>query len=687
MTQIIKIKGIPYEFDSDSIEVDDEEYETEWEGESFEEEDDFDEDEDVIDEDECDDEEYDTEWVEYYEEDDNDDDFNFDGVEFDDEIECYDDGEEYFDENDEVSTEAMTPWPNPMNMEFDPLDILINYNERFKEAEPTLFRDEIIKQTLSCMIGMLKPNALLIGAAGVGKTKIVEDIARRIANDDCSIPSQIKGHTIYELPLSGIVAGSNLVGQVETKIKKIIDFASNPDNKAILFIDEIHMLKGDSQSYDKIAQIMKPALSRGDMRVIGATTLQESQSLMGDPAFNRRFTRLIVDELSKEQTAEILKSMMNSMFEHYERKIIITDKVIEEIVKTADEFKTIGSHRPDNAITLLDRSMADAFIERQVEESRLKASGVDKESPGVVLHRSQMKRTAMRIMTGVNERVEPNFEALRESFTFIKGQDRVISEVMDIIERDSLNLYPREKPLTLLFAGNSGVGKTEIAKILARELTNTKPIILNMTEYHSSSSINRIIGSPAGYIGSDSKQELPFDILESNPYQVILLDEFEKSDQSVQRLFMSAFEEGVIVTSKGKRIDFSKSIIIATTNAGYTRQSEPMGFTTAASNSVTKSIRELSDSFDVELLNRFTRIFDFNPITEELFRVIMADHYRRDISRIKNSHGCDYLADELSDEELDTLVRENYAKEFGARPVRKAVQKFIEDKVLERRKK
>ena len=709
MLKIIKINGIPYEFDIEDVVEDDDEFDTEYDDYEYDEESDA---------------EYEDDNIEY------DDEEDYEYVDEDEEIECFEEGEVFFDEecytecmehdpvsydegveyyeeysdnvvpdDDEANEQCSSfPWTdddeekiqrNPFSwsnsMEFDPKTILINYNEKFKDAAPTLFRDEIIRQTLSCMIGMLKPNALLIGAAGVGKTKIVEDIARMIANDDIAIPSQIKGHTIYELPLSGIVAGSNLVGQVESKVKSIIDFATDPENKAILFIDEIHMLKGDSQVYDKIAQLMKPALSRGEMRVIGATTLQESQSLMGDPAFNRRFTRLIVDELSQEQTVDVLKSMRRSLFMHYGEKIKITDKVLEEVVKTADEYKTIGSHRPDNAITLLDRAMADAYIERQTAETVKNKGMFTLEASAVALSKERMKRTAMRIMTGVNERIEPNFESLEESFSFIKGQDRIISELMDIIERDSLNIYPREKPLTLLFAGNSGVGKTEIAKILAHELTNTKPIILNMTEYHSSASINRIIGSPAGYIGSDSKQELPFDILESNPYQVILLDEFEKSDQSVQRLFMSAFEEGVIVTAKGKRIDFSKSIIIATTNAGYTGQGEPMGFKVAPANSAARSIRELSDSFDVELLNRFTKIFDFNPITEPLFKEIMADHYKRDIARIRRNDGFEFLPWELKGEELDRLVKENFTKEFGARPVRKAVQKYIENKVIEKK--
>ncbi|MGN0552840.1 MAG: AAA family ATPase, partial [Oscillospiraceae bacterium] len=232
------------------------------------------------------------------------------------------------------------------------IEYLINYNECFKDEEPIMFRNGVIQQTLSCLIGKFKPNALLVGAAGVGKTKIVEDIARRIANDDSLIPEQLKGYTIYELPLSNIVSGSGLVGDVEKKTKNILEFAQDPENKVILFIDEVHVLINNNSTYEKIAQLMKPALARGNLKVIAATTLQESQNLMDDPAFNRRFTRIIVDELTKEQTKEVLLQIKNSMFEHYFRKIAISDKILDEVVTIAEEYKSMGAHRPDTAITL-----------------------------------------------------------------------------------------------------------------------------------------------------------------------------------------------------------------------------------------------------------------------------------------------------------------------------------------------
>ena len=447
------------------------------------------------------------------------------------------------------------------------------------------------------------------------------------------------------------------------------------------------MLIGQSRTYEQIAQIMKPALARGNMKVIGATTSQEAQNLMDDPAFNRRFTRLIVDEFSVDQTEVILNNMSTSMFDHYDRKIAIGPSLIKEVVKVADEYRTMGSHRPDNAITLLDRAMSTAYIQRKVMEVQAQndpqLQAALTAMPTMSLSKTQLKSTAMKLMTGNNEKVTVDVKGMNDKLQVIKGQDEAITYLIDAIERDNLSLFTREKPLTILFAGNSGVGKTEVVKIIANYITGMKPIILNMTEYQDNSTINRIIGSPAGFVGYDSKVELPFDILESNPYQIILLDEFEKAHRSVQRLFMSAFDEGYIKTARGKIIDFTKSIIIATTNAGHTTKSDPIGFLEDGQSSAA-SVSDLSKFFDVELLNRFTKVINFNPITRDLFKEITADTYKRNIQKIKDKHpSYTFLADELDDAALEKFAKENYVKEYGARPIKPAIQKYIENAVLD----
>ncbi len=577
--------------------------------------------------------------------------------------------------------------PMPLSLTHDqpdPMEFLINYNEKFQKADPAMFRDELIDQTMSVLIGKTKPNALLVGPAGCGKTRIAEEIARRIAINDPSIPNQLKDCIVYEFPLSSAVSGSCFVGEIEEKISSIISFASDPDEHAILFIDEIHQLVGKDSSYTKIAQIFKPALARGAIRVIGATTLQESGDLLHDPAFSRRFSRLIVDELTRIQTVEILKSARPSLLAHYGGEISIPDEVIELCAITADQFSQAGSHRPDSALTLMDRACADTVIARTAQRVQFQNDpvilNVLNSSP-TVLSEQQLVNTAMQLMTGHAQKASVDKNHLLNALSPIKGQQCVLDTLCEQLIRRNLNLFPMTKPLTLLFAGSSGTGKTSVVKIIARELTGLDPITLNMTEYHSSASINRIIGAPAGYVGSDSHGELPFDILESNPYQVILLDEFEKASGSVQRLFMRAFDEGRLETASGKIIDFSKAIIIATTNAAFTEEKKrPVGL--CRNEDVFVGTKDLMKHFDTALLNRFDAIYTFASLDIKAYEQIVQDLYVREAKRISRESPRIVLPDSLSDEDLDLIVKTTYEPAFGARPAFDAVKKKIEDFVL-----
>lgn len=601
------------------------------------------------------------------------------------------------DNNDKNTGNGMPPFSiggtsiggtssNPFSSnDIDVTEILINYNEKFKSKSTCLFRDEIIRQVEAILIGQTKPNALLVGAPGTGKTKIPEHLAHLIANKSPSLPDNLKQCIIYELPLSNLVAGSSFVGQLEEKCKAVIEFASDPKNHVILFIDEIHCLVSDSNTYDKIAQIFKPALARGDIKVIGATTLQESQNLMNDPALNRRFTRVVVNELSREQTIEILQQLKAGFFTHYNNKIIINDDTIVATAIIADEYKSAGSHRPDTAITLLDRTIADAIINRKKLEDELRNDPqmLSALNPMIPITEKQLKATAKRLMTGFSKKDQTDFKVLQQKLSEIKGQDNAVNGLIDKLKRDSLNIYERVRPLSVLFAGSSGVGKTAIAKIIAEDMTGVAPITLNMTEYNSPASINRIIGSPAGYVGYSSHNELPFDILESNPYQVILLDELEKADIAVQRLFMSALEEGYITTAKGKIVDFTKAIIIATTNAGHKERKNQLGFmSTKSTTSVKTDISELSHWFDTEFLNRFDEIYTFNDIDVDIYREILIDKYNRDVTRILSEKPRLKLLPQIPDDDLDRIVAETYIPEFGARPANKAIKKYIEDQLL-----
>lgn len=565
-------------------------------------------------------------------------------------------------------------------------DVLINYNEAFKNADPIEFRDGVISQVMGILIGMSKPNALLVGAAGTGKSAIAEDIARRIANDDPSIPDPLKGYTIYELPLASLVAGKGIVGQLEEATKQVVDYVKDPKHKAILFIDEIHMLMSDGQIYGKIAQILKPALARGDFRVIGATTLQEANDINRDPAFNRRFSRVIVDELTSEQTLEILKKRRNKLMSHYNYKVSVDDDVLKSCVDTANRWSQVGSHRPDNALTLLDRSMGDALVEQKNKEAAVRNDpnmlAALQSITTIPLTEKLLKRCAMKLMTGHARKTNIDEASLANSLSHIMGQDGAISQITTMLLKRDLELFPTNKPMTVLLTGPSGVGKTAVSKAIAEELTECEPIMLNMTEYNDPATVNRIIGSPAGYVGSDSHAELPFDILESNPYQVIVLDEFEKCHPSVQRLFMSVFDEGKLQCSNGKVQDFSKAIIFATTNAGKTIGAKAsLGFTHNEDKQA-EEVSTLSQWFDVEFLNRFAAIIDFNAIEKDTYASIVANKYQTLRATLGNDRRLAHLPDIIPDDALEEIVATTYVRDFGARPAERAVKSYIEEEAI-----
>ena len=590
----------------------------------------------------------------------------------------------YTDNNIDNNTEIIDPAdpgmvpPEEEDMDWDGwgggiTTLLKDLSEQRHSA--TLYREEIIREICSILISESKPNALLVGPAGCGKTNIAEELAWRIRRKNRHIPSRLAGYKVFALNLSDIVSGCGLVGELERKMKFLIDYLENNDNKAILFLDEAHMLfRGET--YKKVAQILKPALSRGRFMVIAATTTQEVKTFDNDPAFNRRFTRVLVDELSREQTEKILKRAVKGMEKHYGVRIRFTDRSARLVVRTADEFCSVGSHRPDNALTLLDRSVATKIMETgPAKKGTVSTIEMDPEL---------IENTAFRLTSG-NSMVKVFEEAsLRKELAFIRGQEDILEDLIKAIKLYDMHLRPRNKPLTLLFAGPSGVGKTEVARILSSVYMGEKPITLNMSEYQSSASINRIIGAPAGYIGFGSNRELPFDALDTNPYQVILLDEFEKCDRSVQRLFIPVFDDGVMKTNTGKQIDFSKTIIIATANAGFTGKTTGLGF--GCSNDKDMTISDLSEYFDVELVNRFSYKFRFHSISRDVYSEIIRDMLKRETENLDprklGSKRRSFLSAANNESVVRSLVKGSYNLRSGARPAGAAVTGYLDNMLL-----
>lgn len=577
-----------------------------------------------------------------------------------------------------VPQELMSGMMNqPENIGFK--SILENLN--IKEHTPTLYRDAVIEQLMTVLIGESHPNALLVGPAGTGKTKIVEELAHRIEIKDASVPELLHDYTIYSLQISDIVAGSNMVGELEEKVKELIGFLSDKENKAILFLDEFHMFFKES-IYEKIAQMLKPALSRGVIRVIGATTTQEVKNIDTDPAFKRRFTKVIVDELSKDQTLEIVNTYAKKLADHYKMPFNYDAELGRNIVDVADEYCSNSSHRPDNAVTLIDRAVANAVIEKNklLNSPDVNLQNMGRSINGINLSKRGIIRTALKIATGHNEPRDFSEDELRSELEYIKGQDDILEQIIKILKLRNMHVRPMRRPLTFLFTGSSGVGKTEVTNIIARYCTDEKPIKLNMAEFYSEASINRLIGAPAGYVGYDSNAEMPFDILDTNPYQVIELNEFDQAHKSVQDLFMNVFEEGYLKNNNGKIIDFSKSIIIATTNAGRMDTGNPIGLN-RKKHSV--SVSELSEHFKLALINRFNHKLTFHEITRELYEDIMKDTYRKEVLMIKRLKPNAPLDDELSDSALKTLCEESFDVRFGARPIQTAICNYIDNRLME----
>lgn len=563
-------------------------------------------------------------------------------------------------------------------------DYLINYNAAFKDAPAAKYRDGVIDQTIAALISMRKPNPLLVGSAGVGKTRVVEDVARRLANDDPSIPATLKGWTIYEIPVASLNAGLSYVGQTEARAAEIVAFFSDPKRKAIAFIDEIHTLL-TSRTLNETVQIFKAPLARGDFHLIGATTNTELRFINDDPALARRFENVIVDELTPAQTVEVVADNAAQFIAHHQGAVAFDTGLAERLVTIADTTLPSGMHRPDNALTLLDRTLARVTMNAAKMRATMmsNAPGTVVTMPTLSVNEDMIAATAERMAHGDIE--VPRFDAksvIANAKTLVLGQDHVIEQVVEHARRLTLNLFPATKPTTYLFAGPSGVGKTSLAHIIAENLTGQKALVLNMSEYSEKSAVSKLLGSSAGYVGHDSRGELPFDPLLSNPHRVIVLDELEKAHPEIIHTFLQVLDAGHLQNSRGMNYDFSKAIIIATTNAGReTMESKNLGFGDTSQNNSTLSRSSLTNAlkqhFPPEFIGRFTDVFAFNTITKSLYEEVIVETYNRERARILDEQPFVILPDVLNSNQIEDLVK-TYVPNLGARPAMKSVRDFIE---------
>lgn len=565
---------------------------------------------------------------------------------------------------------------------------LTDYNDEFKNADPIMFRERIISDIYAILLAKQKPNVLLVGPAGSGKTALAQEVARQISKKDPMVPETLRKMTVYELPLSNLVAGSSLVGQLENKIQSIVSFAEN--NNVILFIDEIHMLIGanghNDQSYNEIAQILKPALARGKMHVIGATTTQEARDLMTDPAFNRRFSKVNVNEISQEQEQVLLEKALPTLLNHYRNKVNMPVSLLPNVAAISDDVLRPHTHRPDSGLTLLDRVMGEAIADRNYQIASLSKSDDPnaqkfaktlQSQPQAQVNLAMLEQTAAKIASGMQSKPILTKDGLAKALEPVKYQDEAKDEISKLLLTNQLGVFNPNQPLSMLLVGSSGVGKTMLSTLVAKYVTKTEPIVLNMAEYNSGMAITRILGSSAGYVGSDSHAELPFDILDSNPYQVILLDEFDQADLSVQRLFMRVLDEGKLQLANNHLIDFSKAIMFITTNGNDSNFGEhQVGFQTDNQNTVNSVLKSV---FEDKVLNRFSAIIKFNSITRDEFIGIMKDNYASLVGKLQRK--INHLPSNLPDDVLNDLADKYYLPQFGARPAKKALEHYVQDQL------
>lgn len=579
-------------------------------------------------------------------------------------------------------------------------------------------RDKEISRVVQILSRRTKNNPCLIGEPGVGKTAIAEGIAQRILKGD--VPFNLRDKKVYLLDLTALVAGTQFRGQFESRVKGLVDEVKQEKN-IILFIDEVHNLvgTGDSEGSMNAANILKPALSRGEVQVIGATTFKEYRKYIEkDSALERRFQPVTVVEPTIDETFEILKGI-KKYYEEYHR-VKISDGLLKSCAVLSERYIN-DRFLPDKAIDLLDESCACRAIDSKELESydKLVAElkeleekhAEDEEEPDyqeIAATKTNILRTKEQIekMTEVIENVqvtEDDLARVIELWTGIPankiaqteyskiasledtlkksviGQDEAVNTLAKSIKRTRVQLSKRRRPASFVFVGPTGVGKTELAKVLARELfDSTEPLIkLDMTEYMEKHAVSKLIGSPPGYVGYDEAGQLT-EKVRRKPYSVILFDEIEKAHPDVMNILLQILDEGRIDDSQGRNVNFENTIIIMTSNAGSTDKSMGVGFNkTAEEVSKDKAMKGLRDFLRPEFISRIDEIVVFDPLSKESYAKIaglMLDEMKEPLSE-KN------ISLEYDEEVLKLIAEKSFDKKYGARDIRRVIRTDIEDKI------
>ena len=585
------------------------------------------------------------------------------------------------------------------------------------KLDPVIGRNKEIQETAEILSRRTKNNPVLVGDAGVGKTAVVEGLAQAIVNGD--VPAAIKDKEIISIDISALEAGTQYRGSFEENIQNLVNEVKEAGN-IILFFDEIHQIlgagsTGDGQGSKGLADILKPALSRGEITVIGATTQDEYRNtILKNAALARRFNEVKVNAPSPEDTFKILQGIRDLYEKHH--NVILPDDVLKAAVDFSVQYIPQRS-LPDKAIDLLDVTAAHLAaqhpvtdvnaVEREIEEEKAKQeAAVAKEDYEAALnakvrieelekeianHAKDRKVTAtvndvaesVERMTGipVSQMGASDIERLKDMGNRLQakviGQDKAVEAVARSIRRNRAGFDEGNRPIgSFLFVGPTGVGKTELAKQLALDLFGTKDAIirLDMSEYSDRTAVSKLIGTTAGYVGYDDNSNTLTERVRRNPYSIILLDEIEKADPQVITLLLQVLDDGRLTDGQGNTVNFKNTVIIATSNAGF-------GYESNSTEDADKPelMDRLKPYFRPEFLNRFDAVIEFSHLDKEDLSKIV-DLMLNEVNKTLSKKGIDLAVSEAA---KAYMTEEGYDEVMGARPLRRVVEQQIRDKVTD----
>ncbi|GGG34894.1 ATP-dependent Clp protease ATP-binding subunit ClpE [Lactobacillus apis] len=587
------------------------------------------------------------------------------------------------------------------------------------KIDPVIGRDKEIARVIEILNRRTKNNPVLIGEAGVGKTAVVEGLAQQIV--DGSVPAKLQDKRIISLNVVSLVQGTGIRGQFEQRMQQLIKELQDHDD-IILFIDEIHEIvgAGNAEGGMDAGNIIKPALARGDLQLVGATTLNEYREIEKDSALSRRFQPVDVKEPSVAETIQILKGIQKR-YEDYHH-VHYTDDAIKLAAELSERYIQ-DRFLPDKAIDLLDEAGSRmnltipyvdkeklqeriaaaeklkqeslqnedyekaAYYRDQIEKyNKVKDQKVDPDKSPVITSKIMNKIVEEKTGIPVGDLQKQEENQLQNLASNLKehviGQDKAVDKVARAIRRNRIGFNESGRPIgSFLFVGPTGVGKTELAKQLAKQMFGSEDAMIrfDMSEYMESYSVSKLIGSAPGYVGYEEAGQLTEQV-RRNPYSLILLDEIEKADPSVMNLFLQILDDGRLTDSQGRTVSFKDTIIIMTSNAGQGIKETSVGFTAEnASDEPDAARSSMSQFFKPEFLNRLDDVIDFNELSkEDLVKIV--DLMLNSVNNMVKSRGMQIT---VTDEAKNKLVEEGYNPAMGARPLRRTIQEEIEDKVAD----